>query len=312
MFLFLALHFSPTTLAGFILILVLNLSHSPQLLHSTVTWRLQDVMDVASETEAMLQGPAQEATTTEVSADGALTDEAASNVAQTVVQSEQMQSASGEPTVVQQVNDGKEVTTAAETYVVREDDTAQAAMPAEASDINIQAVNDALAASPAAGEPQSGSDQQPEQLAQNGTADTHTSANGLPTSDSTAVASTIAEQPQTEPDRGRSRKRRARWGPPANQVAEPAAELNADGAPTGRKKRRSRWEEPAPAADDSQQLAVVDMSNGSGFPHEIVLAGGIKVNLLVPLSTAFCKSHLRLCCHLCKRLLERLPADQQL
>ncbi|KAL3158300.1 hypothetical protein ABBQ38_010544 [Trebouxia sp. C0009 RCD-2024] len=102
---------------------------------------------------------------------------------------------------------------------------------------------------------------------------------GLTESHSLAGADSAVQAAQTEPGRGRSRKRGARWGPPANRVAEPVAETNAAGEQTGRKKRRSRWEEPTAPAEDSQQLAVVDMSNGSGFPHEIVLAGGIKVTL---------------------------------
>lgn len=103
---------------------------------------------------------------------------------------------------------------------------------------------------------------------------------GLTESHSLAGADSAVQAAQTEPGRGRSRKRGARWGPPANRVAEPVAETNAAGEQTGRKKRRSRWEEPTAPAEDSQQLAVVDMSNGSGFPHEIVLAGGIKVSLI--------------------------------
>jgi len=104
-----------------------------------------------------------------------------------------------------------------------------------------------------------------------------TRVNGLAEINGPAGTNGTAEAAQAEPERGHTRKRRGRWGPPANAPAESAAEATADGEPTGRKKRRSRWEEPAPAADDSQQLAILDMSAGSGFPHEIVLAGGIKV-----------------------------------
>ena len=241
-------------------------------------------MDVLSETEAMLQGLAQDASMSEAPAVEALAAETVPIVEHDVVQTEQVHKESGQPAVVQvsqQVDDGTQVTTAAETYVVDNDQVAQVAAPTGAIDLNGSGVEQPASALPASAEVQADSvpDQQPQQAAANGIADTHISTSGLLESNSTVAAIDALEQPQTEPERGRSRKRRARWGPPANQVAEPAANATADGEATGRKKRRSRWEEPTPAADDSQQLAVVDMSNGSGFPHEIVLAGGIKVSL---------------------------------
>lgn len=100
--------------------------------------------------------------------------------------------------------------------------------------------------------------------------------NGVTSTNDTADANGVPAQ--TEPERGRSRKRRARWGAPANAPKEVAADGAVDGQ-TGRKKRRSRWEEPAPESEEAQALTVVDTSGGSGFPHEIVLAGGIKVSI---------------------------------
>ena len=79
------------------------------------------------------------------------------------------------------------------------------------------------------------------------------------------------------------RKRRNRWGPKEGEAPapgqEPTAEATPEGGATpppseepGKKKRRSRWEEPAP--EPSMALATV----GAGaFPKELVLPGGIKV-----------------------------------
>ena len=132
-----------------------------------------------------------------------------------------------------------------------------------------------IASTEAAAAPESAvADQQNELPVANGVSDEH--LNGLP--DTTSTAQPTAAADTTQAERGRSKKRRARWGPPANAPAEPAADAAGDGE--GRKKRRSRWEEPAPAADDSQQLTVIDTAGGAGFPHEIVLAGGIKVRYL--------------------------------
>ena len=232
-------------------------------------------MDIATETEALLQGLAQ---------DTSMSEAPASEVVETTavletVQSTEAQTEAGQPTAVlvsQQVGDGNTVTTAAETYVVTDSDTAQ---PAEAPEVAASGIEQPSMAPPVGTEDAETSvttDQQAQQPVANGT---DISTSGLAEAHITAIADGLSEKAQTEPERGRSRKRRARWGPPANKVAEPVADTAADGEPTGRKKRRSRWEEPAPAAEDSQQLAVVDMSNGSGFPHEIVLAGGIKVSL---------------------------------
>ena len=275
-------------------------------------------MDLLSETEAMLQGLAQDASMSEAPAAGTLAAETVPVTEHSVVQTEQFHEQSGQPAVVQvsqQVDDGKQVTTAAETYVVENDQIAQVAAPTVAVDLKGSGLEQPASALPVPGEVQADSvpDQQPQQAAANGIAVAHPSTSGIPESNSTVDAVDGSAQHQTEPERGRSRKRRARWGPPANQVAEPAA--TADGEPTGRKKRRSRWEEPTPAADDSQQLAVVDMSNGSGFPHEIVLAGGIKVSLKSqsPAHISDCKHD---CCCICSclilhaNLLFHLPLKQ--
>ena len=234
-------------------------------------------MDFATETEALLQGMAQDTSLSEAPAGDVV--ETAPVLQQETVQSTDPQTEAGQPTTIlvsQQVGNGNNVTTAAETYVVTDSDTAQ---PAEAPEITASDIEPSMP--PPVGtkdaETPVMTDQQAQQPVANGT---DISTSGLAEAHITARADGLSEKAQTEPDRGRSRKRRARWGPPANKVAEPVADTAADGEPTGRKKRRSRWEEPAPAAEDSQQLAVVDMSNGSGFPHEIVLAGGIKVSLV--------------------------------
>lgn len=231
-------------------------------------------MDLATETEALLQGMANDVS---LSAGQAVAAETPPVLQQDTT--EEVQITAGQPTIVQvlqQVDAGDTVTTAAETYVVTESEPAQTAEAAEVTASDIEQPNPVP--SVAADEPEAPvtTDQQAQQPDANGT---DISTSGLVDPQSTAGADSAPERPQTEPERGRSRKRRARWGPPANKVADPVTDTNADGEQTGRKKRRSRWEEPAPAAEDSQQLAIVDMSNGSGFPHEIVLAGGIKVSL---------------------------------
>ncbi len=232
-------------------------------------------MDFASETDAMLQGLAQEATLTEIPL-AEPSDVAQPSAVEEATQSEAV-SMSAEPAVVQaqeQYNDGEQLDTVAATYIAvpdgaaspngaslgaKEDTTAQLVQPASTAP-----------AETATAQPDPGSNLQAENPAANSADDAHT--NGVADTNGTV------EAPPSEPERGRSRKRRARWGAPANAPAEPAADATADGEQTGRKKRRSRWEEPAPAAEESQQLAIVDMSAGSGFPHEIVLAGGIKVS----------------------------------
>ena len=232
-------------------------------------------MDLASETEALLQGMAQDTSLSEAPA-GEVVE---TDPVQDTIQITEVQKEAGQPAtavITQQVDDGKTVTTAAETFVVTDSETAQPAEAPECAASDIEQPSMPPLAATEAAEPPVSTDQQTQQPVANGT---DISTSGLVENHSTARADGLPETAQTEPERGRSRKRRARWGPPANKVAEPVADTPADGEQTGRKKRRSRWEEPAPAAEDSQQLAVVDMSNGSGFPHEIVLAGGIKVSL---------------------------------
>ena len=232
-------------------------------------------MDLATETEAMLRGMAQDTSLLEASA-GEVVETAP---VQDVIQATEVQTEAGQPATVvvsQQADDGNTVTTAAETYVATESETAQ---PAEAPEVAASDIEQPSKPPPSvteAAETPATTDQQAQQPVANGT---DISTSGLAETHSTAREDGLVEKAQTDTERGRSRKRRARWGPPANKVAEPVADTPADGEQTGRKKRRSRWEEPAPATEDSQQLAVVDMSNGSGFPHEIVLAGGIKVSL---------------------------------
>ena len=235
-------------------------------------------MDLASETDAMLQGLAPDASVDQAPvaqpADGPDTAEA--------MLGDEAQPGPSAPAAVQaqeQVDDGEQVTTAAETYVIP--DTVVDARAAGVATEN-----------PAQSEPGTASLVEPcvaqadpvaDQRAEQPVVSMDTRVNGVAETNGSAGTNGTAE---AEPERGRSRKRRGRWGPPANAPAESAAELTADGEPTGRKKRRSRWEEPAPAADDSQQLAIVDMSAGSGFPHEIVLAGGIKVRHAVHVTCA--------------------------
>lgn len=234
-------------------------------------------MDLATETEALLQGMAQDTSLPEPSAGEVV--KTAPVFQHDTIQATEAQTEAEQPTTVlvsQQVDDGNTVTTAAETYVVTNSETTQTAQATEvaASDIEQPSMPPPVATDDA--ETPVTTDQQAQQPVANGT---DISTSGSAETHSAARADGLPEKAQTEPERGRSRKRRARWGPPANKVAEPVADTPADGEQTGRKKRRSRWEEPAPAVEDSQQLAVVDMSNGSGFPHEIVLAGGIKVSL---------------------------------
>ena len=139
-----------------------------------------------------------------------------------------------------------------------------------------------LAAEPAAAQPAAAQPTSAAPVSDSGT-------NGAADTDGTAVANGIPAQ--AEPERSRSRKRRARWGAPANAPKENAADGAADGAGTGRKKRRSRWEEPAPDTEESQALTLVDTSGGSGFPHEIVLAGGIKVSMHRCMNSAGSTAH---------------------
>ena len=230
-------------------------------------------MDMASETDAMLQGLAQDASVNQAPvaqpADASDTAEATLGV--------EVQPAPSAPAAVQfqeQVDDRDEVTTTAETYVAVPDTVVGASAAGVATEIPAQSEPGfAGLFEPSVAQADPASDQRAEQPVVSMT----THVNSVAETNGTAGTSGKAEDAQAEPERGRGRKRRARWGPPANAPAESAAELTADGEPTGRKKRRSRWEEPAPAGGDLQQLAIVDMSAGSGFPHEIVLAGGIKV-----------------------------------
>lgn len=230
-------------------------------------------MDLASETDAMLQGLAQDASVKQSPvaepADAPDTAEATLGV--------EAQPGPSAPAAVQaqeQVDDGEKVSTTAETYVVMPDTVVDASAAGVATESAAQSEPGfASLVEPGVAQADPASDQRAEQPV----VSMNTHVNGVAETNGTAGTKGKAEDAQAESERGRSRKRRARWGPPANAPAESAAELTADGEPTGRKKRRSRWEEPAPAADDSQQLAIVDMSAGSGFPHEIVLAGGIKV-----------------------------------
>ncbi len=230
-------------------------------------------MDLALETDAMLQGLAQDASVNQAPvaqpADGSDTAEAMLGV-----EAQPGPSAPAALRAQEQVDDGEQVTTTAETSVAVPDTVVDASAAGVATESAAQSEPGlASLAEPSVKQADPVSDQPAEQPVVS--MDTH--VNGLAETNGTAGTNGTAEAAQAEHERGRSRKRRARWGPPANAPAESAAELTADGEPTGHKKRRSRWEEPASAADDSQQLAIVDMSAGSGFPHEIVLAGGIKV-----------------------------------
>lgn len=227
-------------------------------------------MDLASETDAMLQedASASEAPVAQP-ADGSETAEAMIGI-----EAQPGPSVAAVVTAQQQVDDGEQVTTTTETYVAVPDTAADASAAGVATESTAPSEpGTASLAEPSVAQEDPASDQRAEQPVVS--MDAH--VNGVAETNGTADTNGTAETPQAEPETGRSRKRRARWGPPANAPAESAAEATADGEPTGRKKRRSRWEEPAPAADDSQQLAILDMSAGSGFPHEIVLAGGIKV-----------------------------------
>ena len=237
-------------------------------------------MDVAAETEALLAGLTEEAGTVAEPVEQPPADE---QVSAEVDQTPAVATSDGvvEPAIVEiqeQVDDGEHVTTVQATYVATDD-----AVPTDADTVVEQAVavdaqpdsSAPIASTEAAAAPESAvADQQNELPVANGVSDEH--LNGLP--DTTSTAQPTAAADTTQAERGRSKKRRARWGPPANAPAEPAADAAGDGE--GRKKRRSRWEEPAPAADDSQQLTVIDTAGGAGFPHEIVLAGGIKVRYL--------------------------------
>ena len=167
-------------------------------------------------------------------------------------------------------------------------DAAQAALGEPAVVHILQSVNEgdqeAFAAANAGvvpdSEPQLGappSGQPAEELAASAVTGTHTVTSVADREVGIVDTDSSVEPSQDAAQQGRSRKRSARWGLPANAPAEPAADAGED-TQTGRKKRRSRWEEPGLAAiADRSQLAVVDLSAGSGFPHEIVLAGGIKV-----------------------------------
>lgn len=205
---------------------------------------------------------------------GQITQAAATPRHETVA-TEALQTGSGHPTVglfSQQVSEANEVVVAAQTGDSRTVQTVKAPEIA-ANDIE----KSSLGPPAISNEPTTG--QQEQRPAITGAVGTDISPSGLLESRSLAGADGEPQQAQNGPGRGCSRKRGARWGPPANKLAEPVTDTTAEGEQTGRKKRRSRWEEPTAAAGDSQHLAVVDMSNGSGFPHEIVLAGGIKVSL---------------------------------
>lgn len=233
-------------------------------------------MDLSSETDAVLQGLAQEASLNEATVLQPTDQEAAADTQ--VASHDTPQPGSAAPAVVQvieQIDDGEKVTTVAETSLAVPDAMLDDVAAGTIAEVIAQQPGATSATEPSVAESNPVLDQQSEQPAANGATDAHT--NGVTESGGMSDVDGKADAAQGEPERGRSRKRRARWGPAANAPAEPAPDVTADGEPTGRKKRRSRWEEPAPAADESQQLAIVDMSAGSGFPHEIVLAGGIKV-----------------------------------
>lgn len=242
---------------------------------------------MAAETDALLQGMAQAASLPEAPAGEAVAVETAP-----VLQQETASNAEAEHLTAgitsPQVDGGISVTTAAESCVATDSETAQTA---HLSEVTVDdTVEPSLVPPVATAEAEAlvKTDQQAQQPVTDGT---NISTSGLAGTHNTAGEDGLPAKAQTEPERGRSRKRRARWGPPANKVAEPATDTP-DGEQTGRRKRRSRWEEPAPA-EDSQQLAVVDMTNGSGFPHEIVLAGGIKVSLAPqPAYDVICKKHM--------------------
>lgn len=231
-------------------------------------------MDIAAETDALLQGMAQAASLPEAPTGEAVAVETAGVLQQETASNAEAESEAGQPTALPQVDGGDNVTTAAVSCVVTDSETAQTA---NSSEVIVNDTEEPSLAPPVATEDAGTLVKTDQQAQQPGTDSIHISTSALAGTHNTAGGDGLPEKPQTEPERGRSRKRRARWGPPANKVAELIADT-LDGEQPGRRKRRSRWEEPA-AAEDSQQLAVVDMSNGSGFPHEIVLAGGIKVSL---------------------------------
>lgn len=229
-------------------------------------------MDLASETEALLQGLAADPAPTDP------VDRSAPDIADILLGDVQsaveplaaanaMTAADAPPEQAVQAEHASLTDSATASAVEPQPDSAtdtqaQQAEPATEAAAPITDAETDASAEPAAAAPLSAP---VGDAATNGVASTHgtAEANGIPA--------------QTEPERGRSRKRRARWGAPANAPKEPAADGAAEGQ-TGRKKRRSRWEEPAPDSEEAQALTVIDTSGGSGFPHEIVLAGGIKVN----------------------------------
>ena len=182
----------------------------------------------------------------------------------------QAQSITEKTTVVS--DDGGTVT---ETVVV------STSIPEQIPDASAAVANDVPGATDAKAEaqavPDAAADAQPITEAPSTAAPDSAPASDIAVNGAAEMNGTAALHGTAEPERGRSRKRRARWGPPANAPKESAADGAADGQTTGRKRRRSRWEEPPPEIEDSQALTVVDTSGGSGFPHEIVLAGGIKV-----------------------------------
>ena len=81
---------------------------------------------------------------------------------------------------------------------------------------------------------------------------------------------------------GGGRKRRNRWGPKEGEAPAAGQEQAPDASEggvtpppaeePGKKKRRSRWEEPAP----EPSMALANVGAGA-FPKELVLPGGIKV-----------------------------------
>ncbi|KAK9851334.1 hypothetical protein WJX84_006342 [Apatococcus fuscideae] len=83
---------------------------------------------------------------------------------------------------------------------------------------------------------------------------------------------------------GGGRKRRNRWGPKEGEAPAAGQEQAPDASEggvtpppaeePGKKKRRSRWEEPAP----EPSMALANVGAGA-FPKELVLPGGIKVAL---------------------------------
>lgn len=235
-------------------------------------------MNVASETETLLATLAKEASSTAEAADETLVSEAAlANGEATAAEAAADQPA--EPAVLQvqeQVDDGEQVTTTETTYVADANNVAAETVTAATGTAPVvgEQSDPASLAAPAEAQTTAIADQ-PTEPSASGISNAET--NGVAEADGTTAPTPAADAVPAEPERGRSKKRRARWGPPANAPAEPAANAAGEGEQTGRKKRRSRWEEPAPAAEDSQQLTVIDTAGGAGFPHEIVLAGGIKV-----------------------------------